>query len=232
MRDVCRGWAAGLLVAAVVGLAGCGGGSDKADGKASASPSVATSTEVPETPASEDTEPVYPSGPEGEIDQKADTERWTYDDSTYSSASEYVQDICNSLPEQTKDSSPAQWLAEAGYMNDDGVKILTFGVPKLCPKWSKTVRQAVAGTYERWISLGEFEVKVHPKPFHSGDEVQEIGPGTYQAAGHFSSCYWERTTQGGDIIANQFVTQATRLTVTLRAGELFKNECGTFKPVG
>ncbi|MFF7889516.1 hypothetical protein ACH40F_53565 [Streptomyces sp. NPDC020794] len=62
-------------------------------------------------------------------------------------------------------------------------------------------------------------------------DVQEIGPGTYQAKGEFSDCYWERTSQSGNIIENKFVTQARALTVTLRVGELFKNECGTFKPV-
>ncbi|MFB7596908.1 hypothetical protein [Streptomyces sp. NPDC056160] len=221
----------------VMMLGGCGGGAGTAGEKVSEAPSVsasveetdATVSEVPEEP-----EPAYPPGPEGEIDEKADTEGWVYDTTTYQSASDYVQDICDSLPDQTESASPAQWLAEAGYMDEDGAKILSFGVPKLCPKWSKTVRQAVSGDYERWISAGEYEVTAHPKPFDadSGSDVQEIGPGTYQATGHFSDCYWERTAANGDIIANRFVTQATRLTVTLRVGELFKNECGTFKPVG
>ncbi|MFC8370676.1 hypothetical protein [Streptomyces sp. NPDC057238] len=173
------------------------------------------------------------SGPEGEINAKADAEGWVYD-SLYGSAAEYVQDMCDSLPDQAEDWSPAQWLAEGGYMTDDGEAILKFGVPKLCPEWSKTVKAAASGNYERWISGGEYEVKANPAPFdpESESDVQEIGPGTYRAKGEFSDCYWERTSQSGDIIANQFVTQARTLTVTLQAGELFKNDCGTFKPVG
>ncbi|MFE7236388.1 hypothetical protein ACFVAF_38480 [Streptomyces sp. NPDC057596] len=237
MTDVRRVGAVAGVVAAALVLSGCGGGSDKTDAKKpSKGPAVTASVDEPDTaePTAEpeETEPEYPPGPEGEIDEKADTEGWEYD-SLYDSASDYVQDICDSLPDQTETASPAQWLAEAGFMEDDGAKILTFGVPKLCPKWTKTVKAAVSGTYERWISRGEFDVKAKPKPFRSGDDVQEIGPGTYQAKGKFSNCYWERTTQSGNIIANQFVTQARVLTVTLRVGDLFKNDgCGTFKPVG
>ncbi|MFJ4513042.1 hypothetical protein [Streptomyces sp. NPDC088816] len=233
MTDVRRVGAVAGVVAAALLLAGCGGGPDKTDAKTpSKAPTVTATPEESDTAEPEETEPEYPPGPEGEIDEKADAEGWEYD-SLYDSASDYVQDICDSLPDQTETASPAQWLAEGQNMSDDEAKILTFGVPKLCPKWAKTVKAAVSGTYERWISRGEFEVKAKPKPFRSEDDVQEIGPGTYQAKGKFSNCYWERTTQSGNIIANQFVTQARVLTVTLRVGELFKNEgCGTFKPVG
>jgi hypothetical protein len=107
-------------------------------------------------------------------------------------------------------------------------------VPKLCPKWSKTLKSAEAGTYVRYIGSGEYEVKAHPKPYdpESDSDVQEIKPGTYVARGEISDCYWERTAPDGTIIANNFVTQARVITVTLGVGELFKNDCGMFKPVG
>ncbi|MCQ9706133.1 MULTISPECIES: hypothetical protein [Streptomyces] len=227
MRTMREVWVFAALAAAVAVLVGCGGGSDKADAKPSKESAPTATPEELDTAEPKETEPEYPPGPEGAIDEKADIEGWEYG-SAYDSAPDYVQDICDSLPKQDA-SSPAQWLAESGNMEGDDGKILTFGMPKLCPEWSKTVKAAVSGTYERWISLGEFDVKAHPK---LGDDVQEIGPGTYQAKGKFSGCYWERTTLSGDIIANQFVSQARVLTVTLRAGELFKNGCGTFKPVG
>lgn len=178
--------------------------------------------------------PVYPPGPEGDIDRAADEGGWVYDDSTYASASAFVQDICDSLPEQSKNWSPAQWLAEGGYLDDDSASILDVGVPKLCPKWKKTLKAAEDGTYVRYISSGDFEVKAHPKPYDqdSDSDVEEIAPGTYEARGEFKDCYWERTSKSGDILENRFVTQARVLTVTLRVGELFKNDCGTFKPVG
>lgn len=224
---------AAAAVAAVVVLAsGCGGGSGKADSKPS-TPATSASAEETDTAVPEDTATEYPDTPEGDIDKKADEEGWVYD-SLYDSASAFVKDICDSLPDQSKNWSGAQWLAESGNMHDDGKEILEFGVPKMCPKWTKTVKAAVSGDYVRYISSGEYEVKAHPKPYDpdSDSDVQEIAPGTYVARGHFSDCYWERTAADGNIIANQFVTQATRLTVTLRVGELFKNECGTFKPVG
>ncbi|MFF3208328.1 hypothetical protein [Streptomyces sp. NPDC002962] len=234
MNVLRAGWGGAAVMAAMLALSGCGGGTEAGDAKpsvtASASPSETVDTAVPEV----ETEPEYPPGPEGAIDEKADTEGWVYD-SLYASASAFVQDMCDSLPEQSKDWSPAQWLAEGGYMDDDGKAILGFGIPKLCPKWTKTLKAAVSGDYERYISGGDFEVKKHPKPFDtSGDsDVQEIGPGTYVAKGEISDCYWERTSSSGDIIDNQFVTQARKITVTLRVGELFKNDgCGTFKPVG
>ncbi|UXY24956.1 hypothetical protein N8I84_41715 (plasmid) [Streptomyces cynarae] len=237
MSEMRRVGAAVVGLAAVLLVGGCGGGSETQDATASASPSDEVTYAVVPTDsatADESTDVEYAPGPEGEIDRKADEEGWTYD-SLYSSASEYVQDICDSLPVSAKDgASRPQWLAESGNMDGDGVKILEFGVPKLCPKWTSTVRQAASGHYERWLSGGEYEVTTNPKPYDpsSDSDVQEIAPGTYRAIGHFSECYWERTSRSGDIIENKFVTQATTLTVTLRAGELFKNECGTFKPVG
>ncbi|NUS82803.1 MAG: hypothetical protein HOY75_08615 [Streptomyces sp.] len=184
-------------------------------------------------PSETDTEVVYPPGPEGEIDERANGEGWVYD-SLYESASEFVQDMCDSLPTQAKHWSPGQWLAEGGYLDGDGRAILEFGIPKLCPKWERTLKSAVDGTYERWISSGDYEVVKDPKPYdpESDSDVQEIGPGTYRAVGRASDCYWERTTKGGGIIANQYVTQATALTVTLQVGELFTNDgCGALQPV-
>lgn len=221
-----------VVVAAVLGVSGCGGGSADS-GKVEASPSKpAAVSSSPEDAVPEDTEPEYAPGPEGDIDRKADEEGWAADE-LYDSASAFVSDICESLPESGVDGATRpQWLADGGYLADDGGKILKFGVPKMCPKWTSTVKQAASGDYERWITSGDYEVKAHPKPLdQSGDgDTQEIGPGTYVARGEFEDCYWERTAADGTIIANQFVTQARVLTVTLRVGELFKNECGTFKP--
>lgn len=188
---------------------------------------------VDTAPAPEPAEPEYPAGPEGDIDRRSDEQGWAYD-SLYASASEFVADICASLPDQGQNWSRPQWLVEGGYLLGDGAAILQFGVPKLCPKWSKTVTQAVSGDYERWIGSGDYVVTDDPAPYDPEAELdrQEIGPGTYRAVNEMSDCYWERTAKDGTIIDNQFVTQATELEVTLRAGELFKNDCGSFKPVG
>lgn len=233
MRDARWGMAVSG-VAVVLVVSGCGGSGSDAGGPATPSVTLSVVPVEPDAVEPESTEPVYPSGPEGEIDERADGRGWEYD-SLYGSASEFVQDMCDSLPSQAKHWSPGQWLAEGGYLDGDGAEILKFGIPKLCPKWEKTLKAAVAGTYERWMSSGDYEVVRDPEPYDADSEsdVQQVGPGTYRVVGRVEDCYWERTTKGGDIIANQFVTQATELTVTLRVGELFKNDgCGAFRPVG
>lgn len=220
------------VAATVVVLAGCGGGTDEGAGS-TPTESTPVSEAASSAPVPEETEPEYPPGPAGEVDRRADEEGWQVDE-LYATASEFVDDVCVSLPDHGEGQSRAQWLAEGGNLEGDGAAVLSFGVPRMCPKWTSTVRDAVSGHYDRWISVGDFEVVSHPAPFdpEAESDVQQIGPGTYQASGRFKDCYWERTSQGGDIIANQFVTQARKIRVTLRVGELFKNDCGPFKPVG
>lgn len=225
------GVAAGGVLAVVVMLGGCSSADSGEDEPAeSASSGARASASVEEVP--EETAPEYPPGPEGDIDRKADAEGWTYD-SIYGRASEFVDDICVSLPDEGKSGVPrAQWLDEGGYLLGDGASVLTFGVPRLCPKWTKTVKAAVSGDYERAVKAGDWEVVADPAPYDPEEDVQQIRPGTYRAVGRFEDCYWERTSRDGEIVANQFVTQARELTVTLQAGELFRNDCGVFTRVG
>ncbi len=50
---------------------------------------------------------------------------------------------------------------------------------------------------------------------------EDIEPGTYEATifgeGLFTDAYWEVTDSGGGIIANDFVTSAQKVTVTILA---------------
>ncbi|MFI5682092.1 hypothetical protein [Streptomyces cellulosae] len=215
----------------MVVLADCGGGSED-DAKPSKSATSASASTTAPT-ADETSEDPYPPTVTGDIDRKAHSEGWTYDDSLYSSASEYVQDMCDSLYVSAKEAaSRPQWLAESGNMDGDGKAILEVGIPKLCPEWSKTLRQAVSGKYDRWFGDGNYDVKVAPGPTDADSDVEEIVPGQYRTRGDLSECYWERASQSGTIIANNFATQARVITVMLRAGELFHAEgCGIWKPV-
>ncbi|MFI0929697.1 hypothetical protein ACH4TP_38100 [Streptomyces sp. NPDC021012] len=228
--------AAGVLVVAVLGT-GCGGGSS--DG-ASAAPTVVsetpavevTDTELPfstEDPYATE-EPTYPPGPEGDIDRLADEKGWSTD-GAYDSASAFVQDMCTSLPTSGVEmSSRPQWLAEGHYLDGDGKAILQAGIPKLCPKWTATLKQAVSGKYERWFGNGTYVVS--SKPAKDGED-ETIPPGTYQAVGKMDGCYWERTTEGGEIIDNNFATSARRITVTIRSsdGQFTSERCEVWKPV-
>ncbi|MFE9812426.1 hypothetical protein [Streptomyces sp. NPDC005548] len=228
---VMRGWGLAAAGVAAVGVlvAGCGGGSGD-DGKAAAGSSRSAVDSSP--PASADPSPTYPPGAEGDVDRAVDEAGLVYDDSSYDDAAAFVQDICDSMTEQAKNWNPPQWLAEGGYLEDDGEQILDVGVPKLCPRWKGALKQAEAGTYVRFISSGDFKVKKDPAAFEQGADVEEIKPGTYVTVGRSEDCYWERTAADGQIVENRAVTQASRMTVTLKAGELFKNDCGTWKPTG
>ncbi|WP_162602955.1 hypothetical protein [Streptomyces sp. CS090A] len=225
--------AAGVAVAVV--LSGCGGGGG--DGKAaSSSPPASPSSALPAAEESTgEPESVYPVGPEGEIDELADEKGWIVDE-LYGSASGFVQDICDSLPVSAVDgASRPQWLAESGQMDGDHGEVLLVGVPKLCPKWSKAVKQAASGRYERWFGDGTYVVSAKTP---TAEELSEgeglpIPPGTYRAQGQMEDCYWERTSKGGDIIDNQLATSAQSITVTIAAsdGQFTSERCAVWKPV-
>lgn len=110
-------------------------------------------------------------------------------------------------------------------MTDAEKAALGAGAPALCPKHNKAVKAALAGSVDRaTMHSGSYEIVKDP-----GMEEEKALPGTYRTAGDLENCYWERSTQSGDIIANHFATQARKITVTVRAGELFNSEgCGTW----
>ncbi|MFI1660462.1 hypothetical protein ACH4ZU_36960 [Streptomyces sp. NPDC020472] len=228
--------AAGVLAVAVLGT-GCGGGSsDGASGApavVSETPSVeVTDTELPfstEDPYATE-EPTYTPGPAGEIDKLADEKGWSVDGG-YFSASAFVQDMCDSLPVSAiQAESRPEWLVDGGYLAGDGKAILQAGIPKLCPKWTETLKQAVSGNYDHWYTNGTYVVSSNPS---AGDEDETIPPGTYRAEGKMDGCYWERTTEAGEIIDNNFATSARKITVTISAsdGQFTSERCAVWKPV-
>lgn len=68
--------------------------------------------------------------------------------------------------------------------------------------------------------------------------VREVGsqvqPGTYRASGEITNCYWARLDAAGGIIANNFVSAATQVEVTVDASDfsLQTDGCGEFVKVG
>ncbi|MFB8038197.1 hypothetical protein ACFC5Z_35820 [Streptomyces sp. NPDC056004] len=216
-------------IAAAVVFSGCGGGGGGGDdAKPASSPLTGLSA-----PASEPTveEPDFPATPEGDIDKLAAEKGWEVD-SLYASASEFVTDICESLPDSAADSSSRpQWLAESGNMDGDGKAVLQAGVPKLCPKWTSVLKQAVSGKYDRWFGAGTYVVSSNPAD--AGEDEETIPPGMYRARGSMKDCYWERTTKSGEIIDNRLTTSAQEITVTILAsdGQFTSERCAVWKPV-
>ncbi|MFE7111772.1 hypothetical protein ACFU98_29510 [Streptomyces sp. NPDC057575] len=172
----------------------------------------------------------YPATPEGDIDRLADEKGWVVDD-LYPAASDFVTDICESLPVSAVDgASRPQWLAESGNMDGDGKAVLQAGIPKLCPKWTPVLKQAVSGKYDRWFGDGTYVVS--SKPTAADEDEETIPPGTYRASGSMKDCYWERTTKSGGIIDNRLATSAQEITVTIRAsdGQFTSERCAVWKP--
>ncbi|MFC9486576.1 hypothetical protein ACFTZM_10915 [Streptomyces hydrogenans] len=244
MRRICRvgAAAAGVLAVAVLGT-GCGG--SDGDG-ASGAPVVVSETPDAEVTdlgdwfptddplatddTTEDYETVDPavSGPEAEIDQMATEKNW--ETFSGSSAGSWVTQVCSDLESSPEEhgQSPAQWLDDGIRMEEDGKDILLFGIPKACPKWTSAVKAAASGKYERWFGDGTFVVTSKKL-----DGEQTIPPGTYRAEGRMENCYWERTSESGDIIDNNFATSARKITVTISSsdGQFTSEGCATWKPV-
>ncbi|MFD7867328.1 hypothetical protein [Streptomyces sp. NPDC059783] len=220
---------AGVAAAAV--LSGCGGDGGGAAKSAASSPPVSSVDPEPEATVEE---PEYPDTPEGDLDRLADGKGWVVDD-LYASASEFVTDICESLPESAVDgSSRPQWLVESGNLDGDGKAVLLAGVPKLCPDWTPVLKQAVSGRYDRWFGDGTYVVSSRtPTAEDAEEDVQLMPPGTYRTAGALAECYWERTSRSGAILANSFATSAQEIRVTVRAsdGQFTSRGCGVWKPV-
>lgn len=67
----------------------------------------------------------------------------------------------------------------------------------------------------------------------TGEDEENFPPGTYRATGKMENCYWERTTESGEIIDNNFATSARSITVTIRSsdGQFTSEGCEVWKPV-
>ncbi|MBQ1048490.1 hypothetical protein KBX50_08435 [Micromonospora sp. C51] len=87
-----------------------------------------------------------------------------------------------------------------------------------CPRFLKTWKRAKTGFAEG-----------------SHDVGKEIKAGTYETTAHLSGgrvgdCYWERSTDGGRTIANNYITAAKKVRVTIRStdGIFTSRGCGNW----
>lgn len=114
--------------------------------------------------------------------------------------------ICGGDPPTINDIIDAR---EFGF--DYSAEFMELAIRHLCPKYVPLINKAKN-------SFGDGEYTV-------GDDIK---PGTYRTSPRITDCYWERSTAGGDIIANNFINNAPRgVTVTVHTGEGFTSEgCG------
>ncbi|MGW1249515.1 hypothetical protein [Streptomyces sp. NPDC002535] len=88
----------------------------------------------------------------------------------------------------------------------------------------------MSGDYDRWFSNATYVVTSKTE---ADGEDETIPPCRYRAEGKMENCYWERTSEAGEIIDGNFVTSARKITVTLRSsnGQFTSEGCNVWKPV-
>lgn len=186
------------VAAALLTLAGCGGG-DADNVAAVSTPSAAPSRTTAATSAPRPTRSV--------VATPSPTPAWTPCDPNRSSynggcETDYYIDSCDA----------SHYSNEVGSLLDAYIENKALVKPerlKDCPQFLPTWNRALTG-----FDDGSYEVGV------------DIQPGTYETTAHLTGgqvrdCYWERSTTSGRTIANDFVTAAKTVRVSIRAGEMF-----------
>ncbi|MBM4574984.1 hypothetical protein GS896_25800 [Rhodococcus hoagii] len=123
-------------------------------------------------------------------------------------------------------ASPTAMFAE--WITKWDQEMLATGIELLGDDQIKATYQRVKnGDIDRWFSNGTWVI---------GDGPKQIPPGTYRVTAApgklITDGYWERTSKSGDIIANNFVSSAQEVTVTISPtdGQFTSKRMGTWKP--
>jgi hypothetical protein len=103
-------------------------------------------------------------------------------------------------------------------------------------RWSSHVLRGALMLCPKAPTAGQMAAKTSGKTFEDGNWAvgADVMPGTYRTAAGVRNCYWERTTKGGDTIANDFVSYAVEgVTVTINStdGGFTSKTCGTWTRV-
>lgn len=185
----------------------------------SATTTTTTTTSPPPTTTTTTTPPP-PRDPIDVFNIHARAEGWLR--GSDKSASVYVGEICAELdgPERPEYGTHGERM-EGEWKNSPA--LFETGVPLICPRHQKLLDAAKTGNVDRVIRDGSYLVP------------DEIKPGKYRTMmSPVKDCYWERTSAGGDILDNNFVTAARVLDVTVRAadGAFTTRGCGPWRKVG
>jgi hypothetical protein len=235
MRNMRRVGAAVMAVAVFgVGAAGCGGDDTPREKATASDESIdqlnkdlgygddsgdAVVDESEEEPSDE-----YPDTKASlAFDTTADAKGWEAEG--YTQASEYVLMMCESMDSWEPGAAETLAKNQVPEMTAGMKRVLKEGAKPLCPQHATEIAEALGGSVSvRTMSSGTYTIKQG-----GGLSAETAPPGTYRATGDLADCYWERTTKGGDILANHFATAAKSITVTVNAGELFTSrDCGTW----
>lgn len=99
-------------------------------------------------------------------------------------------------------------------------------IPVLCPDQQPALDDAKNSNFVRGIPTG----------FNDGKHLigERLAPGTYTVKEPVEDCYWERSDSQGNIIANNFVSIAPSITVTIAPTDagFTSRGCGSWHKVG
>jgi hypothetical protein len=244
-----------LAAIAALALAGCGNAEPAAAPATASSSSSSSSTSTTSSPTTSDTpilEPttVTPTPGEGSVSFDCQDggvgehyislkEVWAAD-----TAYECDADATGYTPTVAQAKAVAAYLKSDSYYGDEGTQGALEDLLGMCA--AKDMAEETAQENEERIP---FVLKVCPTAphikmlravangdiFQDGDQTvgEDIKPGTYKT-GHVSDCYWERTTNDGQTLANDFVKLAPGgVTVTIRPtdGGFTSEGCGPWRRV-
>jgi hypothetical protein len=106
-------------------------------------------------------------------------------------------------------------------------KRVALAIQTICPQFVPILNQALTGKYAKAAPLTTF-------PDGTYRVGTDIAPGTYQTTTNSSGCYWDRTDANGGTIANNFVTGAPQVRVTISSSDtgFHSDHCGTWAKIG
>lgn len=234
--------AALALAVGVFGIAGCASPAASSSGGSAA---VTTSSEpiysspVPSVPENPDfggipdssTEAAPPTEPSWAEKAEAAMNKAGVSINGYDNPATYVEENCQfmrthpgGVDEFGLETSPSSFLLNQVSGNGEAAfRAMEIGIPMLCPRFKAEIAAVANGTAD--VQNGNYTV---------GNEMGNMSPGTWQATGPASNCYWERTSPSGEIIDNNFATHATALTVNVAStdGSVSFQECPIMEFVG
>lgn len=163
---------------------------------------------------------------------------WKYDGDVYECSAETI----GFAPTPAMSAAAAAYLKLGSYSEGESQSEALDEMLGICAAKDIGAEELLSDRYKPMVP---FTLKVCPAAPHAKlmklvaagdvfiDGTYEVGvdvkPGTYRTEGKMTDCYWERSTKGGDTIANDFVSNAPAgVTVRIRTsdGGFKADNCG------
>jgi predicted small lipoprotein YifL len=239
------------MLAALLALAGCGNSSPPDAAVPPPVPEVVETTA--EDPVAEEPVPEEPVAPALSLSCNMDTDTtypslkaaWADTEGSLYSCSVTINPDTYTFTDKENEAAQA-YLKSGKYYGEDGQTGALQDLLAVCAARDEDVTTLLDDDPEQLSNALRICPRAPQAPlmrtvlagrvFADGDLTvgKDVKAGTYRTEKEMHNCYWERTTKGGDTIANDFVTFAAKgVTVTIRSsdGGFSSKECGTWTRV-